>query len=301
MFPAKKHKGKRIFSVIYVPDQERDPKSYSMSYARGHALLVLGVLLVVHALGGILAYVEIFRFDKRVEDLRQENKDLKAQNKRIEQIAQEFQQIRQTDAKIRKAFGGPLGLGGTMSSPVEVGANPIQYPEPSDFPASPRESETASSMNPSEGFYFLSKRDNPPSAPESLPTLLPVNGFMTTRFGQGGSFAGRSHYGIDIAARMGSPIFAAGTGVVVLADWTPDFGNLIVISHGGGLVTYYGHSMKLLVEQGTVVRKGQTVALLGSSGISSAPHLHFEIWKDGRAVDPETFLFSVQKRKEGPE
>jgi murein DD-endopeptidase MepM/ murein hydrolase activator NlpD len=84
--------------------------------------------------------------------------------------------------------------------------------------------------------------------------------------------------------------------VVLLADWTPDFGNMIILSHGMGYFSYYGHTMKALVEQGTRVRKGDAIGLVGSSGISSAPHLHFEIWKDGKPVNPEEILYATQKR-----
>jgi murein DD-endopeptidase MepM/ murein hydrolase activator NlpD len=95
----------------------------------------------------------------------------------------------------------------------------------------------------------------------------------------------------------GTPIRAAGSGIVLLANWTDDFGNAIIIAHGYGFFSYYAHAMRLLVTQGSVVRKGDIIALLGSSGISSAPHLHFEIWKNGEPLDPERFIFSIQ----GPE
>ena len=125
-----------------------------------------------------------------------------------------------------------------------------------------------------------------------------ASGYLTTHFHRGGWFLGRSHWGIDIAARKGSPIRAAGSGIIIMADWTPDFGNIVVISHGNGFFTYYGHAMRLLVDQGFHVKKGDAIALLGSSGSSSAPHLHFEIWKNGKPIDPEQFLFVVQKEKE---
>ena len=125
---------------------------------------------------------------------------------------------------------------------------------------------------------------NTPFAPFSSGTTIWIGWYM-----------GRNHFGIDIAGSKGSSINAAGAGIVLLSNWTPDFGNMIIISHGNGLYSYYGHAMRLLVEQGTQVRKGQLIAQMGSSGISSAAHLHFEIWKDGRPLDPEDYLFALAR------
>ena len=131
--------------------------------------------------------------------------------------------------------------------------------------------------------------------PVNLPTFLPVQGHVTTRFQQGGWFLGRSHLGIDIASKRGTVIKAAGAGTVLLADYTADFGNAVIISHGNGIYTYYGHAMHLLVKRGMQVERGQQIALLGSSGPSSAPHLHFEIWRNGMALDPEKCLFALNQ------
>ena len=103
--------------------------------------------------------------------------------------------------------------------------------------------------------------------------------------------------GIDVAAKKGSPIRAAGAGIVIMSDWTPDFGNVVVISHGQGFITYYAHAMRLLVNQGDKVRKGQLIALVGSSGKSSAPHLHFEVWQGDKPLDPERFIYALPRRK----
>lgn len=290
---VKKRDRKRYFSLIFVPDQDKDPKSISMSYARGHLLLVIGVALVVHVLFGFIAYYQIFRFERSIQNLKVENKDLKAKNMRIEDMAKIFQKIIQMDEKIRRAFGGQLGL-------AEGSRNSQENPNVSPSLQSALNTITGQGGGPertNESNYFLFKNDNAPAVPDRLPTLLPVAGYMTTHFKKGGWFIGRSHYGIDIAEERGSSIFAAGSGVVLLADWTPDFGNMIIISHGNGFVTYYGHASKLLVAQGANVKKGQAIALLGSSGISSAPHLHFEIWRNGEPLDPEEFLFSIQKKK----
>ena len=146
--------------------------------------------------------------------------------------------------------------------------------------------------------YFLYMQEKTIYDPESLPTMLPIEGYLTTHFQRRSWFQKRTHQGIDIAAEKGSVIHAAGSGIVVQANWTPDLGHMVIINHGHGFLSYYGHAMRLLVVQGDQVKKGQAIALLGSSGISSAPHLHFEVWKDGEPLDPETFLFVIRDRSE---
>ncbi|MHB8454161.1 MAG: peptidoglycan DD-metalloendopeptidase family protein [Acidiferrobacterales bacterium] len=100
------------------------------------------------------------------------------------------------------------------------------------------------------------------------------------------------HEGIDIADSMGSPIYAMGAGVVSWAGPRDGYGNLVEINHGNGLSTRYGHASKVLVKVGDRVRKGQVIALVGSTGRSTGPHVHFEVLRDGHEVDPKPYLRS---------
>ena len=104
------------------------------------------------------------------------------------------------------------------------------------------------------------------------------------------------HLGIDIAGKKGTPVRAAADGVVLFANWTDDLGNLIIINHLNNFLTYYGHNQVLLKRERGSVKKGEIIALLGSSGKSTAPHLHFEIWKDGMPVDPQEYLIVLKNR-----
>lgn len=123
----------------------------------------------------------------------------------------------------------------------------------------------------------------------SEPTAWPlaVAGALT-RTHLGGS-AG-DHPGIDIAVPSGSYVRAAGDGVVVEAAEDPDYGLFILIDHGDGLRTRYGHASYLVVDREWKVRQGEVIALSGSSGRSTAPHLHFEILRSGRPIDPFTMV-----------
>ncbi len=101
------------------------------------------------------------------------------------------------------------------------------------------------------------------------------------------------HAGLDIPAPQGTPILASGGGRVVFAGYRGAYGKTVVIDHGNGLSTLYGHASRLLVRPGEVVMPQQEVALVGSTGRSSGPHLHFEVIRDGRRVDPGPFLAEV--------
>jgi murein DD-endopeptidase MepM/ murein hydrolase activator NlpD len=102
---------------------------------------------------------------------------------------------------------------------------------------------------------------------------------------------GRKHKGIDIPAQSGTPIPAAASGTVKNTGYEPGgAGNFVNIDHGGGLVTKYFHLSKILVSRGQKVIDGQTIGLVGSTGNSSGPHLHFEVWDGGQARDPMGYI-----------
>ena len=100
----------------------------------------------------------------------------------------------------------------------------------------------------------------------------------------------KMHTGIDIRAASGTKIFAANSGTVIKAGWNNSYGNVVMIDHGGGIVTLYAHNSKLLVSTGDVVSKGQNIALSGSTGNSTGPHLHFEVRVNGEYKDPMGWL-----------
>ncbi len=98
------------------------------------------------------------------------------------------------------------------------------------------------------------------------------------------------HGGVDFAGREGSPISAVGAGVVTYAGERWGYGNLVEVTHGDGYVTRYGHNSRILVEEGEVVRRGDQVAEMGSTGRSTGPHVHLEVLKDGESVNPWKYV-----------
>lgn len=100
----------------------------------------------------------------------------------------------------------------------------------------------------------------------------------------------KMHTGIDIGAASGTNVLAANSGTVIKAGWNNSYGNVIMIDHGGGIVTLYAHNSKLLVSTGDVVARGQVIALVGSTGNSTGPHIHFEVRVNGEYENPRTWL-----------
>jgi murein DD-endopeptidase MepM/ murein hydrolase activator NlpD len=124
-------------------------------------------------------------------------------------------------------------------------------------------------------------------APSSAGLIWPCDGVVVSGFGMRW---GRMHEGIDIGCGYGTPNRAAAAGTVIYAGWLGGYGNLVVVDHGNGLSTAYAHASSILVRVGQAVSQGQTVSLVGSTGNSSGPHLHFEVRVNGVAVDPLGYL-----------
>ncbi len=126
-----------------------------------------------------------------------------------------------------------------------------------------------------------------------MPSIWPVAGWVTREFQQGDESIVAPHFGLDVAARESAPVLSTADGIVTFADWDQDLGWLVEIDHGYDLATRYGHNARLRVDHGQLVRRGQIIALVGNTGRSTAPHLHYEVWKDNAPVDPRGYLPEV--------
>lgn len=131
---------------------------------------------------------------------------------------------------------------------------------------------------------------------------MPVAGHITSGFGMRFhpilQFM-KMHKGMDIGAPYGSPIHAAADGIVTFAGRNAGYGNFVKLSHGGGLASGYGHMSRIAVAPGTRVRQGQVIGYVGSTGLSTGPHLHYELWKNGTSVNPKTISFSTVQQLTG--
>ncbi len=117
--------------------------------------------------------------------------------------------------------------------------------------------------------------------------VRPTAGSVSSEFGPRW---GTMHEGIDLAAASGTPVRAAADGIVRKAAWYGGYGNAVIIDHGQGVTTLYGHNARLDVREGERVRAGDVISQVGSTGDSTGPHLHFEVTRDGKKIDPRPWL-----------
>ncbi len=212
---------------------------------------------------------------------------LQSQLIRLDALGERLVDVAKLDAE-EFGFGQPPAVGGVVNS-----AEGTSYSVP-DFVA---ELETLSrelrdrsaKLQAVEGTYVQRRLQS-----EVKPTGRPVKqGWVSSYFGhRADPFTGQRtlHQGIDFAGRRDSEIIAVAAGVVIYSGKRYGLGNVVEISHGNGYTTLYAHNNKLLVKLGDKIKKGQTIALMGSTGRSTGHHVHLEILKDGRAVNPMKFV-----------
>ena len=121
---------------------------------------------------------------------------------------------------------------------------------------------------------------------------LPVTGTISSRYGVSSKIRVSTHTGLDIAATTGTPIKVVADGTVAFAAYSGSYGYLVKVDHGNGVETWYGHTSKMFVKEGQAVKAGDTIALVGSTGNSTGPHLHFEVRINGEHVNPQKYLYN---------
>ncbi len=128
----------------------------------------------------------------------------------------------------------------------------------------------------------------------ATPSILPTAGWLSSAFSRMREHPilheARPHEGLDLSAPMGTPIEAPANGTVMQVGWEAGYGNMVVIDHGYGIVTKFAHASRILVRVGERVRRGDRIALVGNTGLSTGPHLHYEVHVNGRAVDPRRYI-----------
>lgn len=202
----------------------------------------------------------------RVPGLEQEVARLRLENSRVQQLAGALNRAEANYQELRQLLGvrPPPGV-----RAVESGLLMRALPVRARTPATPLRYESGM------------------STPRHWP--LDEHGFVTRGQVRAGDPA-ESHPGIDVAVPIGSAVRAAGGGVVETAGTDGDYGLFVLLRHPDGFETMYGHASRLLVRQGDSVPAGQVIALSGNSGRSTAPHLHFEIRREGKSLDPLTLV-----------
>ncbi|HKC48954.1 MAG TPA: M23 family metallopeptidase [Gemmatimonadales bacterium] len=221
------------------------------------------------AIMGFFAFAgPIFRAAARAHQLDREVARLREENGRVQQLAAALNRAEANYQSLRQLLGGraPRDTGAGATAVVLMHAVPVRA-----APAG------------------IQRYEIGPSLPKHWP-LGDLDGFVTRgRVGEGDA-QGEAHPGIDIAAPIGTPIRASGGGTVAAAGADADYGMFVLLRHPDGYETMYGHASRVLVHENDTVSAGVVIALTGNSGRSTAPHLHFEIRRQGLSLDPLTLV-----------
>jgi murein DD-endopeptidase MepM/ murein hydrolase activator NlpD len=196
------------------------------------------------------------------------------------------------DAQVQQGgIGGPAGQWSERDSLAAAGANGAQaLAARTDMDQLTRRANILT-RSISEAYDSLSSHQARFAA---LPSIMPTKGWLTSAFMRERVHPilhlARPHEGIDVSAPMNAEIEAPASGVVTEVKWVDGYGNMLTVDHGYGLVTRYAHCSKILVARGQRVKRGQTIARVGSTGLSTGPHLHYEVWVNGKPVDPVKYV-----------
>ncbi|MFH2053452.1 MAG: M23 family metallopeptidase [bacterium] len=251
--------------IILIPDDEQSAREYGISRRMVIMLVVLLALATITMGVLMVSFARQQNARLRLNALEQELAAATLEVRTAAQLRRELEETRALQEKLLFMLGVRPDSA-LASSPGAAG----------DQPAG-------------------SARDNLQRAATlavtPAPRLWPAAGFVTREFDRGNTVEGDlPHPGIDIAGPENSPILAAAPGEVVRTGTHDFLGNFVEIQHGLGYLTVYGHCARLAVARGDRVQAGQVIAYMGQSGQVTAPHLHFEIWDQGEAVDPRRVL-----------
>lgn len=243
--------------TIIVAGLSKD-RSYRLSLSRTAAWLVIAAvgLVLVGFVVTVVFYVRTAAVAARAEALAIENARMADRSQQLVALQQEIDRLRSMEAKVLALMGiDTLAAGrGRWEELTQMGA------------------VADSAARLSEGEF-----------------VWPVTGVISRGYRLDRD-SGTPHLGLDIAGETGAPIRAAQAGLVEFAGRDSVFGNMVILDHGNELTSLYGHNSSLLVVEGDYVQRGQTIALMGSTGRSSAPHLHFEVREGETRVDPLKYL-----------
>lgn len=256
-------------TITFIVAPSRAERTYQIEISRKivRVLTILLIALVIIVIGGGVFYGLLVRDSLLLAKVRKENRDLQEQLKEMTELENEVQELDQIRRQLYLLAGVPED---EIENAPTGGAGDL--------------------AGSGWGSRRLLLEEELTEAGRQSPFLcLPVRGPVSRGFAVGHERR-PEHAGIDVAGPEGTPIAAAAEGEVIFAGTDTTFGNLIVLRHRDGWETAYGHGKVLLVQLGDSVQVGQTIALLGSTGRSSAPHLHFEVRKDGVRVDPADYF-----------
>ena len=297
-----------MFNIILVSKHLRAPKKINLSDKPTASIFIASVLLSTllifgfgFAANSVVGNLQLSQLNSRIQqqdrliaDLKADNqRDMNAMALRLAELQAQANRLNALGIRLTrdsKLNGGEFNFDRTPGSGGDEQAEDISKPElEQNLKQIQAQFETSSQqLSVLESMLFEQELEL-----KSQPTTRPTDSYVTSDFGYRlhPVLGGRAHHnGIDFEANIGDPVRSAGNGLVVFAGWKTGFGNVVEIDHQNGYLTIYAHNSAFVVKEGDVVRAGQMVAKAGSTGRSTGPHVHFEVHKDGRPVNPRAFL-----------
>jgi len=259
-------------TIMLVPHSKGASLSFRMPYA------LLGLLLIFSGIGSLytisLTYhaLDFYVMKQKYTLMSGQYQEMKSTINSLKQSESEFKRIFSLGSrkKVLEAMDDPKSGGS-----INIEELKLQVAESMATVSEIRE-------------YLAKERDVYRATPQGQP----VEGRLSSEFGMrlhpryGGM---KFHSGIDLNAPRGTPIHATADGIISFAGWSNGNGNIVVIEHGHGFSTVYAHNTKNQVQVGQTVKRGQEIATTGSTGVTTGPHVHYEIWKNGKCVNPLSF------------
>ncbi len=294
------------YTVLIVPDHTSQVKRFRLSPKKIIGLIAGGsIIFCLLVFFGCYFFLN-FSARKSLEQIKLENQNLKVQfrtlSHQLTALQNQLNRINELDHKIRLATGLEranreiMGVGGP--EPETSAMNLLLPPEEANRVRKIAQKMAQLDLAMDTEELSLEELNSYIEDNESIiratPSIWPVRGWVTSEFGsrvspfhEGIKF----HEGIDIAAPTGTLIHAPADGIVTFAGWERGYGNLIIINHGYGLSTRYGHCADILVKKGQRVKRGQVIGTVGATGRATGPHLHYEVRVNGVPVNPRKYLF----------
>lgn len=294
---------KSFYTFIIVPDASSRLRKLKLPAHALHGLIAIGILSFFVTIGLGFNYMKMAFKAADYDKLQAENTSLKVQKKNLEvaavKLGEKLNNMESMFADIQNLVeNDSLTKRGKLNTPA-VGGSRVDYST----------AQLLGTANLKDGIDLLKDRtaemesqltslqelaQKKASIRRSTPTIWPVKGNLTSHFGsRTDPFNGEStemHLGVDIAALFGTQVHAPADGRIIFAQRNAAYGNLVIIDHGNGLTTRMGHLSRFNVKVGQTVRKNEVVAYVGTSGRSTAPHLHYEVRLNDRPVNPKNYL-----------
>jgi len=271
------------YTLMFIPENNGKPFTLRVHKNIVHSMFVF--LIVFVSCLGVLLYKagEIAVKLQMLYIVKLENEKLSIENKQLRQITDKFNKIEVMYYYLNKLANPGVSVNGKSSK------NHDSTDKISDTQFLVHDNDTMDFSQRSSSSIPTGKEDH-----KSIPNIVPVDGWVTRQFTKDKDSSEFYHQGIDFAATLRSPIKATAFGFVEDIKNDPYLGLIITINHENGYTTKYGHCSQVLISKNDYVKKGQMIALVGNTGRSTAPHLHYELLKNGINIDPLKYLLNYK-------